>query len=103
MKCCIGCKYVIFLLSNAYTLVLHKQGKKLYDALKGVIKDHLLLEVYLIFAQSLLSQLVGPVLFLVTLMFCVGGWLYLYDIHTIVHVFINIIHAPYILRSVKMY
>ena len=32
--------------SNAYTLVLHKQGKKLYDALKGVIKDHLLLEVY---------------------------------------------------------
>lgn len=27
--------------------MLHKQGKKLYDALKGVIKDHLLLEVWL--------------------------------------------------------
>ena len=30
---------------NAYTLVLHKQGKKLYDTLRQVIKDHLVLEV----------------------------------------------------------
>ncbi len=30
---------------NAYTLVLHKQGKKLYTALKEVINEHLLQEV----------------------------------------------------------
>lgn len=31
--------------SNAYTLVLHKQGKRLYTTLKDVIKEHLLKEV----------------------------------------------------------
>ena len=31
--------------SNAYTLVLHKQGKKLYSTLREVIQDHLLKEV----------------------------------------------------------
>ena len=30
---------------NAYTLVLHKQGKRLYNALREVIKAHLLDEV----------------------------------------------------------
>ena len=31
--------------SNAYTLVLHKQGKRLYTTLTEVIKEHLLNEV----------------------------------------------------------
>ena len=44
---------IIFLISfllchcyrNAYTLVLHKQGKKLYGMLKEVISSHLVNEV----------------------------------------------------------
>ena len=42
--------------SNAYTLVLHKQGKKLYNALKEVINEHLLQEVRVICAGSSLTQ-----------------------------------------------
>jgi len=35
----------MLLYRNAYTLVLHKQGKKLYTALREVINEHLLQEV----------------------------------------------------------
>ena len=46
---CLMCKgyslFSFFASSNAYTLVLHKQGKKLYTALKEVINEHLLQEV----------------------------------------------------------
>ena len=36
---------VYFPCSNAYTLVLHKQGRKLYSTLREVINEHLLQEV----------------------------------------------------------
>jgi len=35
----------MYLCRNAYTLVLHKQGKRLYNTLRDVINDHLLKEV----------------------------------------------------------
>ena len=40
-----GVVYYVGVVRNAYTLVLHKQGAKLYTMLKEVISSHLVTEV----------------------------------------------------------
>lgn len=38
---------------NAYTMVLHKHGEKLYNGLRGVVKEHLTMRVRVVIEQSL--------------------------------------------------